>query len=72
MVPCAELGYKAALMRKESRGTHVREDYPERDHQNWLKWVLIKKDGREMSLRTEPVPIGLNHPGDEKEGELLY
>ena len=36
MVLSAELHYRASLMRKESRGWFLREDYPERDDANWL------------------------------------
>ena len=57
MVTCAELMYQASLMRTETRGSNVREDYPERDDKNWLKWIIIKNDGDKMNLRTEPVPI---------------
>ncbi len=57
MVFSAELHYKASLMRKESRGWFLREDYPEMDNENWLKWIIVKNNENEIELGTEDIPI---------------
>lgn len=53
----AEIFYRASLERTESRGFHLREDYPEQDDARWLKWVIVKKDGDGMALRSDPIPL---------------
>lgn len=56
MVLCAEMQFRAADMRKESRGWFLREDYTQMDNKNWLKWIIVQcKDG-EMDFSTEDVP----------------
>ncbi len=51
---------KSALNRKESRGAHAREDYKDRDDENWLKHTIMwcdssantKNDYREVVLKS--------------------
>jgi len=61
MVLCAEMFHKASLTRTESRGFHLREDYPEMDNENWLKWIIIQRDGDDMKIFTEDIPIESYH-----------
>lgn len=57
MVLSAEMFFKAASLRKESRGWFLREDYPVTDNGNWLKWIVVKDQNGVMELSTEDVPV---------------
>jgi hypothetical protein len=57
MALCAEMFYRASLERKESRGWFVREDYPETDNANWLKWIILQDKDGEIEVSTERIPI---------------
>ncbi len=56
MVLSAALHYRASLLRKESRGWFLREDYPETDNKNWHKWIVAKNVNGEMQFSTEEIP----------------
>ncbi len=48
MIISAEMKLRASIMRKESRCSHYRLDFPELDNKNWQAWINIRKgnDGR--------------------------
>ena len=57
MVTCAELFLRAALERKESRGSHLREDFPDIDNIDWLKWIVLTKVNGSIRTAIEDIPI---------------
>lgn len=50
MVLVSKLIAKAALLRKESRGTHYREDFSSTDDKNWLKHICLERKGENLRV----------------------
>jgi succinate dehydrogenase / fumarate reductase flavoprotein subunit len=58
LLDCAEATVESALARKESRGGHAREDFPERDDRNWLKHTFAtRQPSGEVGMTYKPVTI---------------
>jgi succinate dehydrogenase / fumarate reductase flavoprotein subunit len=62
MLEIAEVVAASALNRKESRGGHSREDYPERDDKNWLKHTLVWNKNGNLEIGYKPVMITKHQP----------
>jgi succinate dehydrogenase/fumarate reductase flavoprotein subunit len=60
---CANLAWvgemvaKCALERRESRGQHYRDDYPQRDDANLLSWSKVSRSGDSVSCERVPIPF---------------
>jgi succinate dehydrogenase / fumarate reductase flavoprotein subunit len=65
LLDLAEVTAFVALARTESRGSHYREDYPQRDDANFLKHSLVWKNGT-MTVKYKPVRITRIPPQERK------
>ncbi len=65
LLPLAAATMSCALHREESRGAHARDDFTERDDENWMRHSMVRVDEHgECKTRTRPVQL------DPKTNEL--
>ncbi|HCB50026.1 MAG TPA: succinate dehydrogenase/fumarate reductase flavoprotein subunit, partial [Chloroflexi bacterium] len=62
LLDLAEITTVSALARTESRGAHARDDYKDRNDENWLKHTLCFKEGDAYRLDYKPVTLGRYEP----------
>ncbi len=63
LLELAEVTAVSGLARTESRGGHARDDYPERDDEEWLKHTLCHlEDDGSFRLDYKPVVLGRYEP----------
>tara|TARA_B100001758_G_C18403956_1_gene610794 strand:+ start:1 stop:960 length:960 start_codon:yes stop_codon:yes gene_type:complete len=56
LIRCAMVSIHSAYNREESRGAHAREDFPERDDENWMKHTLSSlNENGSVSFEYRPV-----------------
>jgi succinate dehydrogenase / fumarate reductase flavoprotein subunit len=66
LLELAEVLVASAINRKESRGGHAREDYPNRDDVNFMQHTMAYKSGDSIKLDYKPVVITRYQPMERK------
>jgi succinate dehydrogenase/fumarate reductase flavoprotein subunit len=47
----------AALQRTETRGAHYRQDFPERNDEDWSANLYVRKDGDRVRVEKRPLVL---------------
>lgn len=70
---CCEAGIRAAIERKESRGCHIRSDFPQVDHDHYLlKYIHYAEDGKMVTQTRKPNADSLPLPAGCRKTVIDY
>ena len=69
MLEVCQITAHACLTRQESRGPHFREEFPFTDNDNWLKRIVVSREGDQVKTRFDPVQQKYLRP---KPGKIDY
>ena len=62
LLSLSEITARGALERRESRGSHFRTDFPERNDAKWLRHTAAHREGDELRLDYKDVDASLHPP----------
>ena len=65
MLDVMEMVAEASLVRKESRGALYRRDFPKTDNINWVKNIVVQKDGDKIAATVHGVELEKYQPTRE-------
>ena len=57
LLTVAEAVARSAVLRRESRGAHFRDDYPDKDPDDWGKTTLVIRKGNDGQMQVEKQPV---------------
>jgi succinate dehydrogenase / fumarate reductase, flavoprotein subunit len=66
LLDVSEAIVEGAIARTESRGAHLREDYPDRDDEEWLAHTLAYRTSGGIQLKQKPVVLTRFEPKERK------
>lgn len=66
MLDLAEVITIGALDREETRGSHYRSEFPQRDDKNWLKHTLVTRKEDQLQIHYRDVKIDKYKPEERK------
>ncbi|MEE9613610.1 MAG: FAD-dependent oxidoreductase [Thermodesulfobacteriota bacterium] len=66
IIDLAETILTGALKREESRGSHSRTDFPERNDREWMKHTLVTREDGELKVSYKDVTVTKYKPEERK------
>ena len=64
-VEAARIAASSALEREESRGAHIRSDFPQEDNTRWLRHTLARLEAGKLMISSFPVALVHMKPEDQ-------